>query len=74
MVNIGGPPENDDAAILELEEDRNKGASYIVFTWPAFWWLDHYSGFRHHLDSLYDCVMKNDRMLIYDLKKRINTP
>ena len=62
-----GPPANDKAAILELERDRQKGASFIVFTSPAFWWLDYYSGFRDHLKESYPCMLNNDRMVVYKI-------
>ncbi|HUR30707.1 MAG TPA: glycosyltransferase family 2 protein [Saprospiraceae bacterium] len=62
-----GPPINDEAAIVELEQDRQKGANYIVFTWPTFWWLDHFDKFHDHLKSNYNCVMQNDRLVIYNL-------
>ena len=62
-----GPPANDQAAILELERDRQKGASFIVFTSPAFWWLDYYSGFRDHLKECFPCMLNNDRMVVYKI-------
>ncbi len=36
-----GPPEDDATAIQELERLRDSGANFIVFAWPAFWWLVH---------------------------------
>ena len=62
-----GPPANDNAAILELERDRQKGASFIVFTSPAFWWLDYYSGFHNHLKESFPCMLNNDRMVVYKI-------
>src|SRR5205823_6557192 len=34
-----GPPGDDATAIAELERLRQCGARFIVFAWPAFWWL-----------------------------------
>lgn len=62
-----GPPASDEKAIEELEKDRQQGASYIVFTWPAFWWLDYYKDFHEHLKSNYHCILKDNRMVIYNL-------
>ena len=62
-----GAPENDAAALAELERQRRAGAGHIVFAWPAFWWLDHYAQFHQHLDSTFKCVLKNERLVIYDL-------
>ena len=63
-----GPPENDAAAISELERLGYPRASFMVFLWPAFWWLEHYSGFREHLHSHYRVVLENDRLLVFDLR------
>ena len=35
-----GPPPDDETAIREFERLRHSGASFMVFAWPAFWWLD----------------------------------
>src|SRR5437867_859565 len=34
-----GPPESDEVAIRELKRLRKRGARFIAFTWPTFWWL-----------------------------------
>jgi hypothetical protein len=60
-----GPPADDDAAIRELERLRAAGARFVAFGWPAFWWLDHYSGLREHLRSRYRCVLENDRLVVF---------
>ena len=62
-----GPPASDEAAIEELEQDRKLGATHIVFTWPAFWWLEHYKGFHSHLQSHFPCVLHTDRLIAYQL-------
>src|SRR5262249_19515975 len=36
-----GPPADDGAAIKELERLCASGAGFLVFAWPAFWWLDY---------------------------------
>ncbi len=64
-----GLPPDDDTAIVELERLRQSGASFIVFTWPSFWWLDYYSGFHEYLKSRYTCILKNYRLVIFDLRK-----
>jgi predicted O-methyltransferase YrrM len=63
-----GPPVDDAAAIREVERLRAAGAAIIAFVWPAFWWLEHYSGLRDHLRGRYDCVLENDRMVVFDLR------
>jgi hypothetical protein len=62
-----GPPADDAAAIEDLERLRRAGAGFIAFAWPAFWWLDHYAGLRRHLDRSSRCVLRNDRLVVFEL-------
>jgi colanic acid/amylovoran biosynthesis protein len=62
-----GAPEDDATAIRELERLRTAGAAFIAFAPPAFWWLDHYSGFQKHLESNFKCIRKTESVVIYDL-------
>ena len=62
-----GAPQDDAAAIAELERLSYPKASFIVFLWPAFWWLEHYSGFREHLHKNYRVALQNDRLIVFDL-------
>jgi hypothetical protein len=64
-----GVPEEDRVAIEELERLRGTGAGFVVFGWPAFWWLDYYSGLREHLRSRYSCVLSNSRLIVFNLKE-----
>jgi hypothetical protein len=66
-----GQPGDDNTAIRELERLRLTGASHIAFAWPAFWWLDHYTGFRTYLESEFHCVLKNDDLVIFDLTRSL---
>ena len=63
-----GHPQDDEVAIRELERMRQKGASSIVFAWHTFWWLDHYTGLKRHLQSKYRCTLSNERLMIFDLR------
>ncbi len=38
-----GAPEDDAAAIAELERQRGNGIHKLVLLWPAYWWLSHYT-------------------------------
>jgi glycosyltransferase involved in cell wall biosynthesis len=64
----GGPPADDDTAVREFERLRHAGASHIAFAWPAFWWLDHYAGFHRHLRANFPCVLRTDRVVVFDLR------
>jgi glycosyltransferase involved in cell wall biosynthesis len=62
-----GPPSDDATAITEIERHREGGANFIVFAWPAFWWLDYYSKMHDYLKSNYNCLIHNERLIIFNL-------
>jgi hypothetical protein len=62
-----GPPTDDQHAIAELERMRGEGSRFFVVAWPSFWWLDHYVGFREHLERNYHCVIRNPQLVAFDL-------
>jgi hypothetical protein len=63
-----GPPPDDETAIRELERLRRAGARFMIFAWPAFWWLDYYSELRHYLHTEFPCMLHNDRLIVFDLQ------
>jgi predicted O-methyltransferase YrrM len=63
-----GPPADDATAIREVERLRHSKAAFIAFVWPAFWWLQYYLAFNHHLRDSFRCVLENDRMVVFDLR------
>ena len=65
----GGPPEDDEEAIEELERQRQGGATYMVFGWPAFWWLEYYEGLQRYLRSRFRCLAENERIVVFDLRE-----
>jgi glycosyltransferase involved in cell wall biosynthesis len=62
-----GAPPDDETAIRELDRMRRSGASFLVFAWPAFWWLEYYAEFHRHLCSNFACALANDRLVAFDL-------
>jgi glycosyltransferase involved in cell wall biosynthesis len=62
-----GPPADDAEAIAALARLRDDGARYLVFAFPAFWWLEHYTGFADHVASSCEQVAATDDLLIYAL-------
>jgi SAM-dependent methyltransferase len=66
--HYNGAPENDAAAVDELEKSRAHGASFIAFAWPAFEWLEWYPDFHRHLCSRYRRVLENPRVIVFDLR------
>ena len=65
-----GPPSSDDeTAIREFERFRQTGAAFMVFAWPAFWWLCYYDALGRHLCSAFRCILENDRLVVFDLRQ-----
>jgi hypothetical protein len=62
-----GPPKNDREALREFERLRQAGATFVVFAWPAFWWLDHYVALANRLRTTWRCVLDNDRLIVFDM-------
>jgi glycosyltransferase involved in cell wall biosynthesis len=66
-VYLGYHPADSTEAIARLEVSRRDGAGYLLIPGTAFWWLDHYSGFRDHLDAHYRRVWEDRSCIIFDL-------
>jgi hypothetical protein len=62
-----GPAADDATAIHEVERLRQSEIAWIVFAWPAFWWLGHYAGLQEHLRSRFRCALENERLIAFDL-------
>jgi hypothetical protein len=63
-----GNPEDDATAIRELERLREAGASFIVFAWSRFWWLEYYSELYRYLRTQFRCVRDDERITAFDLR------
>jgi glycosyltransferase involved in cell wall biosynthesis len=62
-----GLPPDDESAIREIERLRSAGAGFIVFGWPAFWWLDIFPMMRLYLRTHFRCLAENERVVVFDL-------
>jgi GT2 family glycosyltransferase len=56
----GYHPECSLSAIAHLEALRARGADHFLLPSTAYWWLDHYPGFRWHLEERYTCLVRSD--------------
>jgi hypothetical protein len=52
-----------------LERQRRAGAAFLVIAWPAFWWLEYYKGFTRRLRSRFPCILENERVVAFDLRR-----
>jgi hypothetical protein len=66
-----GPAPDDETVIQDVEQLRQAGAGFLVVAWPAFWWLDYYSGMHQHLRSRFRCLLENERLVVFDLRPSI---
>ena len=62
-----GPPPDDHTAIEELQRLCEAKPAFLIFAWPAFWWLDYYPQLTRYLRSNYVCRMENERIVVFDL-------
>jgi glycosyltransferase involved in cell wall biosynthesis len=67
-----GPPHSDAVAIEELEALRRAGVGFVAFAWSSYWWFDGYPGLRDHLFGQYACVVKNERLTIFNLRNPLH--
>lgn len=65
----GHHPADSAEAIAHLETLHARGAEYLLIPATARWWLDHYTGFRQHLEARGALVGgRDDTCLIYRLR------
>lgn len=62
----GGPPADDEAAILYLNALVRDELPFLAVGWPCFWWFDEYPRFSRQLHALADRVSQNDAVIIFD--------
>jgi GT2 family glycosyltransferase len=67
----GRHPATSGEAISELEEARVRGAEFLLLPATSFWWLDHYDGFRRHLEVNYrTSLRREDACVVFSLETR----
>jgi hypothetical protein len=64
-------PQDSEAAVTHLEDQRRLGVRYLVIPQTAFWWLRHYDGLRRHLDEQYrQVVLQRNVCMVFDLNAK----
>jgi glycosyltransferase involved in cell wall biosynthesis len=62
-------PKNSAEAIAHLEALRSRGGDYFLLPQTALWWLEHYPGFKEHLEKNYALtVRQDDTCLVFALR------
>jgi len=68
-VYVGYHPGDSAAAIAALEAAIDRGHQYLLFPGTSLWWLDHYDGFRTHLDARYPRLWSDRQCVLYDVRQ-----
>ncbi len=65
----GGPfPE---ASVLsQLERFHRSGVQFVVFAWPALWWLRHYAALGKRLHAISQDLKVGDGYALFDLRAK----
>ena len=71
--HYAGAPVDSAAAMHELTRlrEENSDARFLVFAWPAFWWLDYYQEFADFLRTSFLISIENERLIIFDLHRAV---
>ncbi len=69
-VYAGFYPSDGKTAIGHLESLRARGTDYLLIPSTAFWWLDHYTDFRAHLETRYTRIWDDECCKIYHLEAK----
>jgi len=73
-VYAGFYPADSDAAIDQLEALKARGADFLLVPETGKWWLEHYEGFRKHLERHYrEVLSKEAACLIFALNPMNNS-
>ena len=68
-IYAGYHPEDSAAAIAALDAAIGRGRQYLLFPGTSLWWLDHYDGFRAHLDARYPRLWSDRQCVLYDVRQ-----
>lgn len=66
----GHHPADSDEAVGHLEALRVCGADYLLIPETSLWWLDHYGGFRNHLEARYRCIWSDASCRLFFIHER----
>jgi GT2 family glycosyltransferase/SAM-dependent methyltransferase len=65
----GHHPAESEAAVAHLQLLIAQGGQFLIVPNTAFWWLEHYRGWKEHLDTHHLRVWRDERCAIYKLSQ-----
>ena len=57
-------PPDGPSVVAQLETLRVRGAQYLLFPEPAFWWLERYPEFSSHLKNHYPVIVEDEKACV----------
>lgn len=63
----GRPATGEDAVDVFQCARQRHSPDYLVITWPAFWWLEHYRGLAAHLNQ-FPRMHADENFILFDLQ------
>jgi hypothetical protein len=66
----GSYPGSDEEVLRQLVELQARGAGYLAFPQPAFWWLEHYGELGQYLQTGGRLLHQDDQLILYRLEER----
>ena len=69
-----GEPTDSEQAIVDLENLRKRGATYLVFTTNTIWWLDYYKEFAQRVAQSATLIEATAEFRIYKLNAAQDRP
>jgi glycosyltransferase involved in cell wall biosynthesis len=68
-IYAGYHPATSADAIAALEAAIDRGHQFLLFPGTSLWWLEHYDGFRAHLDARYPRLWSDRQCVLYDVRQ-----
>jgi hypothetical protein len=65
-----GDPDGSEPAIVDLEQLRTRGATYLALTSNTAWWLDLYPELKQYVDANSALVAASSEFRIYRLNPK----
>lgn len=69
-----GLPARGEDLVSEIDSMLSTGIQHVVVAWPAFWWLEHYPSFSSYLSTRFDCICRNERIVVFQFRDSSRGP
>ena len=63
-----GLPACGEDLVSEIGSRLSGTMQHVVVAWPAFWWLEHYPELGSYLTTRFNCVCRNERIVVFEYR------